>query len=123
MGNHFAGGQSAEPSATRQIKIMSDAVEEPGGVKVSGAGGIGDPRHGRRADDMNFALADHYRAKRAPRQGGDFTIFAYPLQRRVEIANLVERENLVFVGEQYIDMMFDKFAQLLAVTLNAKWVG
>ena len=43
-----------------------------------------------------------------------------PLQRVVEVVDLVERRDLGFVGEQDVDLVLDELEELVAVPVDAE---
>ena len=60
MRNDFACRQSAEPSAARKIKIMSETIEKAGGIEIASTRGIHHPRYRSSVDEMYLAAPRHH---------------------------------------------------------------
>ena len=58
---------------------------------------------------------DHDRPLLAARQRRDLGLAAHLLQRVVELLYLVERQDLVLVGEQDVDVLLDELEELGAI--------
>ena len=99
---------------------MREAVQKARSEQVAGAGGVDDAPDRLGGNDVGLIARDDHGAFFRARQGGDLAMPAHHLQGRVEIINLVERGDFLFVGEQDIDLVFDQIEEFVAPTLDAK---
>src|SRR5208282_2665654 len=122
MADDLAGAQAAQFAASSEIPAMGQAEEEPGGVKIAGPGGVHDARDWRRCHVQHLLLGDDVGAALAARQHRDLAMAADMLGRLLEMLGLVERADLVLVGEQHVDMALDQVEELGAVAPDAEGI-
>jgi hypothetical protein len=101
---------------------VGGAEEEPGGVQVAGPGGVDDARYRLGRDAVGVVAHQHHRPLLAPCEHGDLAAPAYGALGLCEVLDLVERADLLLVGEQDVDVVLDELAEFVAVTLDAERV-
>src|SRR5207248_1429077 len=82
-----------------------------------------DARHRRRGDPMALLSGQNDAARSAAGQGGDRDMAAHRRCRRIEILGLIQRADLVLVGEQDIDLARHQLAEGGAVAVDAERIG
>ena len=113
---------ASRPLAARpRPRVM--AVEKSRRVEIAGSGRVHHAARPARVDHMHLVPAQDDRALFAARETGDFAMAAHRLERRIEIRGLVERGDLVLVGEEDVDMVRHQLAELAAVTAHAERIG
>jgi len=96
-------------------------VQEARGVEVAGAGGVDQLRHHPGGHLDRGVPGDDDRAELGTRQGGDGSVTAHGLDRRVEVG-AVQSGDLGLVGEQEVDVVGDQIQEVVAVAFDAEAV-
>ena len=95
-------------------------MEEPGGVLVAGAGGIDNTFDRVGIDDVDLVAGDDDRTALGASQRGDGAVMTDLLEGSVKIRDLVQRTDLVLVGEQDVDLALDEPQEIFAVAVHAE---
>src|SRR5712671_8149330 len=100
MADDFGGAQAADLAANRERQAAGQPVQKAGSVEVAGPGRIDDPLDRRGGNPVRLVAADDDAPGAAAGQRGDLDMAAHCLRRGNEVAGLVKRADLRFVGEQ-----------------------
>ena len=123
MGDHLRRGDAADRAALRQRLSLRVAVEETGGIEITGPGGIDDRVDGGRRDLDHVVASNDHRAFGAARQAGNLASAAHCLDRFIKACGLIQRDDFVLIGEQDIDVVVDQIREGSAVPVDAETVG
>lgn len=122
MADDFGGRDSPEPGAGLEVPLAGEAEQKAGRVGITGAGGVDDLTHRLRIEGVNGAVGNNNGAFFRTRQCRHLTMVANPLHCLGKGMDLVERDDLVLVGEQDIDVLFDEANEVGAMAIDAEWI-
>ena len=114
MADDLSRHHAAQPPAGPQIAPLRERVQEARRVGIARTGRIDHPDTRLCRDDVHLVARNDDRSLFAARESGDFAVRAHARHHLVKLLGLVERENLVLVGEQDVDVMLDQFEKLIA---------
>ena len=121
MLDDLGGGERAERRAGLQIRAARQPGEETRGVEIARAGRVDELLDRERRDLVSVAAVDDDRALLRSRHGGEHAFAAQRVERFVEVRRLVERQDLVSVGEHRVDdAAAHEVDELAAETVDAE---
>src|SRR4029453_11652521 len=122
MTDNLGGHHATQPSACPKVVALRIPVEEARGIGIAGACGI-DHRHPfDRIDDVHLVAVDDDGALLATGKRRDLAVLSHVLKRIVEVLDLIERQDLAFVGKQYVHVVLDELEELLAESRDTERV-
>ena len=118
-----AAASEPRARALRERATGGEAVQEAGRVQVAGAGRV-DELLDRGGGHLHRVVGGH--DHRAVLGAGDHDDLRAPAHRAHglrEVAGLGQREDLLLVGEEHVNVVLDERAELLEMALDAERVG
>ncbi len=119
---HSAAHRLARRGAAVEVIAVGESEEEPGGVKVPGAGGVDHGAVARGGCGVAIVAGDDDRSVRPQRDRHDLARRRGALDRGVEIVEFVQRHDLGLVGEEHVDRVLQQCDELTAEAIDAERV-